>query len=399
MTLRHIAISCLLAFFLALFAAPAVYGQQVFSYRLPDSLPASGTQTLENLRTLGRQLNMTAQKLQIFATDLASLASDDRRRTDELVHTAENDSMFSKEIKSGLEKAAKLRKLDERDALRRQKAVDQLVRQTARLEELDSVQLQKVLPRIFTNLQENIEILNAAAALHEKRNSADAEIAAMIQANSSRRDTTPPAPEVSADTVIASKPEIVVEKKAPPRPQPRDYATYTPAVDVMLNPPRQPCKMALEVRDEFSGEWRRELTSEEFFRAAARNGTLAKPALIVDAHLGLSGVATALHLTLRVYDSALRRSFGSLALNSVATLKLLDGTTATLYNLRADDGVADPTGQFVVYRGQYPIDPATLKNLRRKGVDKIRIGWSAGYADYEIHNVDLLQRQIPCLEK
>lgn len=216
-----------------------------------------------------------------------------------------------------------------------------------------------------------------------------------------------PVDTLAADTVrvdtLAEKPETPKSKKdkkaAPSGPK---FKTYNPAEDVILNPPARPCQIVADTRDAFSGERRREMGREELFRYT--NPSL-KPYftgfehIVCEAALSSANNNYILHLTFTIRDVNARRAFGSLPRNGVAILKLLDGDTYTLYNLRADEGLADKDNKIFTFRGQYQIEPGMLKKLQKTLLDKVRIAWGTGYEDYEVQNVDIFVRQLPCLMK
>lgn len=207
---------------------------------------------------------------------------------------------------------------------------------------------------------------------------------------------------LAADT-LAEKPKASKnkrEKKAAPSGP--TFKSYNPAEDVMLNPPGRPCQIVADTRDEFSGERRREMGREELFRYT--NPSL-KPYftdyehIVCEAALSSTNNNYILNLTFTIRDVNARRAFGSLPRNGVAILKLLDGETFTIYNLRADEGLADKDNKVFTFRGQYQIEPGMLKKLQKTLLDKVRIAWATGYEDYDVQNVDLLARQLPCLMK
>lgn len=212
---------------------------------------------------------------------------------------------------------------------------------------------------------------------------------------------------LAADTLgadsLAEKPRTPKNKKdkttVPAGPK---FKSYNPAEDVTLNPPARPCQLVADTRDEFSGERRREMGREELFRYT--NPSL-KPYftdfehIVCEAALSSTNNNYILHLTFTIRDVNARRAFGSLPRNGVAILKLLDGDTYTLYNLRADEGLADKDNKVFTYRGQYQVEPGMLKKLQKTLLDKVRIAWGTGYEDYDVQNVDLLARQLSCLMK
>lgn len=188
--------------------------------------------------------------------------------------------------------------------------------------------------------------------------------------------------------------------KTPPQTPKVIFRTYSSAEDVMINPPKPPCALASNVRDDFSGEVRREMPRSEIFQytnQALRKVYTDKAHTIGEVSLLSIGINAALRLGLRINDPNVRRTQGTLSKNGVATLKFIDGYSITLYNMRADEGATDPEGKFVTFQAEFPIDRTTIKKLRSTELDKIRLAWSNGYEDYDVQQVDILMWQAKCL--
>lgn len=186
----------------------------------------------------------------------------------------------------------------------------------------------------------------------------------------------------------------------PPQQAPEQrLAAYSAAADVMLTPPKQACSWVVDERDAFSGEVRRESQRSVFFQHT--NPALKMlydkiPQTTGECFLSQTGEAYRIHLWLTIQDARARNTFGTLSANSSALFKLLDGTTLTLYNQRADEGSATADGKGYIFKGQYLLDKASAKRLAKTGVDKLRITWANGYEDYDIQHVALLQRLLGC---
>ncbi len=215
-----------------------------------------------------------------------------------------------------------------------------------------------------------------------------------------------PAP-VAADSAAVAAPtktEETDKKRSKPKntPEPKPLVrSYSAAEDVLINPPAKPCALAPEIRDEFSGEVRRETLPKELFRytnqALRKVYGPEKPHTIAEVSLISNGANAALHLTLRINDPGVRRTQGSLQKGGTATLKFMDGYSIILNNSRADEGVTEPDGQVVVFQGNFPIDRATIKKMRTVELDRLRLAWTNGYEDYDVQQVDLLMWQSKCL--
>jgi len=216
-------------------------------------------------------------------------------------------------------------------------------------------------------------------------------------------------PLVVADSTLTAAPPADSASTAPTgnkqrtkaQPVGPQYKAYDPKADVMLNPPSAPCVLIRDVRDEFSGETYRELQRGELFRFNNEYEKKIMPPgqshIVCEAALAEKGNAASLWLTFSVRDPNARKTFGGFTKNSQAVLKFMDGTTVNIFNLRADEGVADASGNVIQFKAQYNIDKETLKKLERTELDKIRIAWATGYEDYDVQNVNLLRRQASCL--
>jgi hypothetical protein len=175
---------------------------------------------------------------------------------------------------------------------------------------------------------------------------------------------------------------------------------YNPADDVMLHPPVLPCLLAEEAQDEFSGEIYRRTASQELFRhtpKALKNYLKGTPNVRCEAALSVSGARALLHLTLTLNDPNPRKAFGKIEKNSLATLWFMDGSSFDVYAQQLDEGIPSEEDKSLVFRVQYALSPEILKKMKRSYLDKVRIAWSSGYEDYEVHAVRLLAQQIRCL--
>lgn len=214
-----------------------------------------------------------------------------------------------------------------------------------------------------------------------------------------------PAPADSSSTATVQNPPENSEKRRKPKPAAPESKvvakTYSLAQDVMINPPVPACVLASTVRDEFSGEIRKETPRKEIFRytnqALRKQYTMEKPHTIGEASLLSFGLNAALHLTFRIHDLNVRRTQGSLQKGGTATLKFTDGSSIILYDSRSDEGVTDPEGQSVIFQAQFPIDRTTIKKIRSTELDRIRVAWANGYEDYDVQQVDQLMWQAKCL--
>lgn len=197
----------------------------------------------------------------------------------------------------------------------------------------------------------------------------------------------------------------IAPEPAPASPEPRtpaakSYKVWQPTEDLTLFPPPLPCLWSANVRDDFSGEIRRELKRSELLRhdhPKIPRQPGADPYVLIEAWMSSLGSQATLHLLFTVRDANARVGFGGLPAGGALALKTINGETLTLSNLRADEGLSDPGGQIYTYKAQYLLDKSATKKLRDSELDKIRVAWRTGYEDYDVQQVDLIQRMLTCL--
>ena len=89
--------------------------------------------------------------------------------------------------------------------------------------------------------------------------------------------------------------------------------------------------------------------------------------------------------------------YGSLLEGSRMLISLLDGTTVTLISAEQDGGKIDRIDKKTTYKTYFVIDSKQEKLLQKSEIDQVRVVWSEGFEDYEVHNVDFLMNQLQCL--
>lgn len=363
-----------------------------------DSLPRLDSLPDETVTNIAWELSARTSFWRDSLSRRSLQATAVRQDYEILLETARQDTTLGPDSIKTLQANLKLLKQIEKEVSKLLKRADQLATQAEKNLALDAASQRKKVPGLYKQVIKQEQSLlppppKPAEVVPEipETTPPPADTAAVVD------DDTPPAvPPVDSMRTEAVADEKI--KKTTP-PAARRFKAYDPAADVLRNPPAPPCSLAVNIRDEFSGEWRRELARETFFHFSRGNqrtvGNL--PYGTGELSLGLSGANYLLNLHLTVRDPNARRGYGGLARNSILVLKLLDGATYTLYNIRADDGVLDAGGQYVTFRAQYLLDRGQMKKLRSTGLDKLRLAWNAGYEDYDVFNVDALQRQIQCI--
>ena len=354
----------------------------------PDSVPNPENLSNEAVMYLAFSLADQAVNLENYFIQNAHRATMSRQLREKELETMKSDTLAEEDEIDALKATVKTLKLTEKQTAKQLKEASKIADMAVKIVQKDTADVRKALPKIRERV-------------------------AWLTEQAEGKPAAPPAP----PAVVANEPPITPEQSAPPAPnetpqsapasskpgkQPaKQFARYSPETDVVLHPPTPPCAFAANGRDEFSGETRRETQREELFRFTndfMKPYLKDVPHILCEANLVTAGTLTSLVLTFTINDQNARRAFGSIPQGSRATLKMIDGSTFNLMSLRGDDGQTDDSGRVTVYRAQYGLDRSLVKRLTDSELDKIRVSWSKGHEDYEIYNVDLLRRQIRCLE-
>ncbi len=372
-----------------------------------DTLPVLDSLPDYVLSDYARHLANQATAIRDVFSQIAEHWAAERETAENQILAIKEDTTVSKEDRKALEKTLKAAKTTEKSAQKQLQQAQKAAEFAEKVVDMDSTAQRKNMPKAYKSL---------AALLPKPAAPVETPISEVIgpvsiadpaaQPPTIEPEATPTPASDSLATAGTETPDTAKPKKekkerkqAPAGPV---FKSYDPAADVMLHPPERPCRLTVDTRDEFSGERRQELAREELFRFT--NPSL-KPYftdhdhIICQAALACNAGSYVLHLLFTINDVNAQRAFGGLPRNGIAVLKFLDGETYTLYNLRADEGQNEGNNPVFTFHGQYGVDPGMLKKMQKALLDKVRIAWSTGYEDYDIQNVDLLQRQTTCLAK
>jgi hypothetical protein len=168
----------------------------------------------------------------------------------------------------------------------------------------------------------------------------------------------------------------------------------------MLNPPATPCALVQDTRDEFSGAVLRQTAFLEIFQysnPALKTFLEGRTQIRCEAALAQKGNDVQLLLSFRIIDPNARKSFGRIERGALAMLQLMDGEVLNLQCSTASDGDFDPDTQDLRYQVRYALDGSAARKIKKTEIDKIRIAWSAGYEDYDVQQVDVLEVLSGCL--
>jgi len=182
-----------------------------------------------------------------------------------------------------------------------------------------------------------------------------------------------------------------------------DYysASEDAAGDLIANPPRKPCLMAFEGKDEQTDQYRRDCQKQLLF---THTDERLRVFLKDKEYLRCEGYFTSLggyrFITLQftfAYPNA-REAYGFIEEGSILTIKMLNGDFINLRAGRMDRGSYDTKREVLTYRVHYPIDRAQMNLLTQSEADLIRVFWSSGFEEYEVYQLDFFIHQIGCIE-
>ena len=214
-------------------------------------------------------------------------------------------------------------------------------------------------------------------------------------------------PKYQAVQDLEVPPSVVVEETLDGRKKAK--LVYEPVANlnwesgVMSAPPSYVCQFVHDGIDEFTQQQKRELADEVFFyHTDDRLKTHMKGRDYVHCRGFLTSISGGFrHLTLAITIASrnARREYGYIKSGSLLNIKMLDGSTVSLFSQGDQLGTINSSDGSTTYTIKYPIDFQKEKLLSREEVDRVRIVWSTGYEDYEVYNVDFFQNQLSCLNQ
>lgn len=365
---------------------------------IPDTKPSDWDVAVEAVQLAGE-----ARMMRDSFSETATTMTDKRVSLERELRRAEADSTTAADVLKNLRSDLKNAQKQEKEAQKNLKRSEETLSFAEEVANMDSRQQKAQIAKSRKQVQQLKNILHPAPPPAKKEKTPKKEEKPEEPAMSETPQISPP--DTTTATPVTPEAEKAEKRRAKTKPattEPKPIIRpYSAAEDVLINPPSPPCVLASTVRDEFSGEIRKEMPQKELFRytnqALRKQYSAEKPHTIAEAFLLSYGLNAALHMTFKIQDLNVRRTQGSLQKGGTATLKFMDGTSIILYDSRSDEGVTDAEGQSVIYQAQFPIDRTTIRKLRSTELDRIRIAWSNGMEDYDVQQVDQLMWQAKCL--
>lgn len=178
------------------------------------------------------------------------------------------------------------------------------------------------------------------------------------------------------------------------------FTGYGKTVHYQGNLPEIPCQLAFEGTDEQSGQYVRFSQAELLFThtdETLRPYLEGKEYLSVHASVLSQGGYRYLKLRLSFANPNAIQTYGYLDKGSLLSLHLLDGNFLHLRSAAVSNGIWDEQRRELYYEVSYPIDRSMISTLRQSDLNYLQLFWSSGFEEYDIYQVDVLQRLLNCL--
>jgi hypothetical protein len=180
----------------------------------------------------------------------------------------------------------------------------------------------------------------------------------------------------------------------------KQVLSYDAQKDVSINPPFDPCVLAFDGIDNFTQKKKRETKpmilfkhTEDFMREAMKEKDYITCEISATR---VQGGYYFLNLNFSILSKEAQRAFGFLDKGTPIVFKLINGRNMVFNTSKTDIGILE--NNVTTYKAQLQISSSDAKLLGQSELDVLRVAWSLGYEDYDIHNMDVMQSIIKCLD-
>ncbi len=105
-----------------------------------------------------------------------------------------------------------------------------------------------------------------------------------------------------------------------------------------------------------------------------------------------------LHLVFYIDSPRADLAFGGIKKNSQLTIRTLNGDLYAFFAYNNAREMSDPRSDKKIYHAIYQMSNRDARRLKKSPIDKVRVVWATGYEDYNIFKVDLLRKQLQCID-
>ncbi|MEL6357172.1 MAG: hypothetical protein AAFQ37_09615 [Bacteroidota bacterium] len=178
------------------------------------------------------------------------------------------------------------------------------------------------------------------------------------------------------------------------------FTGYGKTVTQYARLPDFPCRLAFEGPEASTGQHIRASRPELFFThtdESLRPYLQGKEYLSANAYVHSRGGYSYLTLNITFANPNAIQTYGYLAEGSLLSIHLLDGNFINLRAVQAANGEWNADLEELKYEVTYVIDRTMISTLRQSELDYVQLFWSSGFEEYDIYQVDVLQRLFNCL--
>ena len=104
----------------------------------------------------------------------------------------------------------------------------------------------------------------------------------------------------------------------------------------------------------------------------------------------------AMNIIIRSRDAL--KNYGMIQAGSPLKVELINGEAAYLFAISNATGRPIANTSNIFYQAIFKIEKSEFNLLKKSEIDNVGVMWSSGYEKYDVYNIDVILRQISCLE-
>jgi len=171
--------------------------------------------------------------------------------------------------------------------------------------------------------------------------------------------------------------------------------------NVYTDPPKDACEVVFNGIDAATDKTKKELARDFLFgysHPKLKSHFKDRDFLECDAKMVELNKKKYIWLYITISSKDAMKNYGYIANNSPLKFELLNGEILYAASAQNAMGKLEPYTGNTKYEVILPLDKSKYKLLSKSEIDRIGIMWTSGYEQYEVYNVDVIMKQIDCLE-
>lgn len=180
-----------------------------------------------------------------------------------------------------------------------------------------------------------------------------------------------------------------------------DYSFDIDNVDPDLNSEESDCNIVFNGEDKTLGKKRIEFAPQHFFgytNQKLKHFFKENNFMNCSAYLTKLGGDYFLHLDFNLATKSASKSYGFINKDDMIKITLINGDSFIANSLYRAEGQLESYSGHTKFNTTYKLDDLEIDILENVEIDKIGVIWSSGFEEYPVYEVDLLMRQIECIE-